>query len=78
MAVQIFESGDYAVSALLAKGAIGFRAADVTRTLGFANSSQAVRKTVRSKHVSTLEALQGSTSTGVGGISTGERGISTG
>ena len=49
MAVQHFESGDYAVSARLANGTTWFRAAEVTRILGYANCSQAVRKNVRQK-----------------------------
>ena len=36
-----------------------FRAADVSRALGYGNSSQAVRKNVRNKHVFTREALDG-------------------
>ena len=45
-----------------------FRAADVTRALGYGNSSQAVRKNVRDKHIFTKEALGGGISAGVSGV----------
>ena len=76
MAVQLFESGDYAVGALLARGGTWFRAADVTRILGYANCSQAVRKNVRPKHIATLIELRG-VSTNRDGVSTNREGVST-
>ena len=69
MAVQLFESGDYAVSALLANGTTWFRTAEVTRILRYPNCSQAVRKNVRQKHIATLCEL-GGVSTERGGVST--------
>ena len=76
MAVQLFESGDYAVSALLARGGTWFRAADVTRILGYTSCSQAVRKNVRPKHIATLSELRG-VSTNRDGVSTNRDGVST-
>ena len=57
--VQSFSSEAFAVLATLNQQTAHFRAADVARQLGYANCSQAIRKNVRAKYVTTLAALRG-------------------
>ena len=72
LASKLFSNDAFSVDILQCGCKLYFRAADVTRALGYGNSSQAVRKNVRDKHVYTRGALDGSQ----GGISRGEGGVS--
>ena len=58
LANKLFSNDSFSVDVVDSRGHLFFRAADVTRALGYGNSSQAVRKHVRSKHVTSKEALQ--------------------
>ena len=57
--VQSFSNDAFAVLETLNQETAHFRAADVARQLGYANCSQAIRKNVRAKYVTTLAALRG-------------------
>ena len=70
LASKLFSNDFFSVDIVQCGCKLFFRAADVTRALGYGNSSQAVRKNVRNKHVFTDEALDGFH----GGISSREGG----
>ncbi len=70
LASKLFSNDSFSVDIVLCGCKLFFRAADVTRALGYGNSSQAVRKNVRNKHVYTREALDDL----MGGISTRDGG----
>ncbi len=57
LASKLFSNDFFSVDIVQCGCKLFFRAADVTRALGYGNSSQAVRKNVRNKHVYTREAL---------------------
>ncbi len=57
LASKLFSNESFSVDVVQCGCKLFFRAADVTRALGYGNSSQAVRKTVRNKHVYSREAL---------------------
>ncbi len=59
LASKLFSNDFFSVDIVQCGCKLFFRAADVTRALGYGNSSQAVRKNVRDKHVFTKEALDG-------------------
>ena len=59
LASKLFSNEFFSVDIVQCGCKLFFRAADVTRALGYANSSQAVRKNVRDKHVFTKDALDG-------------------
>ncbi len=59
LASKLFSNDSFSVDVVQCGCKLFFRAADVTRALGYGNSSQAVRKNVRAKHVSTRGALDG-------------------
>ena len=70
LASKLFSNDSFSVDVVQCGCKLFFRAADVTRALGYGNSSQAVRKNVRAKHVFTrgaLDGLQGGISSGDGG-----------
>ena len=69
---RLFSSDAFSVDVLDCQGKLFFRAADVTRGLGYGNSSQAVKKNVRAKYVVTRDALDRIQQ----GISAGDRGVS--
>ena len=72
LASKLFTNDSFSVDIVQCGCKLFFRAADVTRSLGYGNSSQAVRKNVRNKHVYTREALDdliGSLSSRDGGVS---------
>ena len=68
LASKLFSNDSYSVDVVTKSGQLFFRAADVTRALGYGNSSQAIRKNVRGKYVTTRDALERNP----GGISTGD------
>ena len=70
LASKLFSNDSLSVDILQCGCKLFFRAADVTRALGYGNSSQAVRKNVRAKHVFTRRALDGLRE----GISSGDGG----
>ncbi len=72
LASKLFSNEFFSVDVVQCGCKLFFRAADVTRALGYGNSSQAVRKNVRNKHVYTREALDDL----IVGISTRDRGAS--
>lgn len=57
LANKLFSNDAFSVDVVDNQGKLYFRAADVTRALGYGNSSQAVRNNVRRKHVVAREAL---------------------
>ncbi len=57
LASKLFSNEFFSVDVVQCGCKLFFRAADVTRALGYANSSQAVRKNVRDKYVCTKDAL---------------------
>ena len=59
LASKLFSNDSFSVDVVQCGCMLFFRAADVTRALAYGNSSQAVRKNVRDKHVFTKEALDG-------------------
>ena len=71
LASKLFSNDSFSVDIVQCGCKLCFRATDVTRALGYGNSSQAVRKNVRDKHVFTKEALDGSQSD----TSAGDRGV---
>ena len=71
LASKLFSNDYFSVDVVQCGCRLFFRAADVTRALGYGNSSQAVRKNVRDKHVFTRGALDGFQ----GGISSGDGGV---
>jgi len=54
---SVFDNGDYVVDVITKDGAPWFRAADLTRILGYSNGRQAVITHVRSKYSRTKEKL---------------------
>ncbi len=71
LASKLFSNDSFSVDVVQCGCKLFFRAADVTRALGYGNSSQAVRKNVRAKHVFTRRALDGLRE----GISSGDGGV---
>ena len=57
LASKLFSNDSFSVDIVQCGCKLFFRAADATRALGYGNSSQAVRKNVRAKHVFTRRAL---------------------
>ena len=57
--VQTFSNEAFTGFATLNQQTAHFRAANVARQLGYANCSQAIRKNVRAKYVTTLSELRG-------------------
>ena len=72
LASKLFSNDFFSVDIVQCGCKLFFRAADVTRALGYGNSSQAVRKNVRNKHVYSREALDDL----LGGLSSRDGGVS--